>query len=100
MPTADKFRDTRSYIMGLLTGVSVAVAAAAMMGQGYSKPSQPAAAPKEQTAPPAAAPREPDEYFVTSGNDANTTARLWRRPGGRSALEYVGEYQSTGRANR
>lgn len=99
MSTTTQNRDTRSYLMGTITGAAIAVAAFSMMGQGYSKPADrpaqgPGGAPVPQAAPIAA-----DEYFVTPGNDSNTTARLWRRPAGKNMLEYVSEFQpvKTGR---
>lgn len=102
MPSAaTNSRDSRGYVMGLITGTSLAVAAFCMMGQGYSKPGAggtPAApAAKEPSPAPAV---EADTYFVTAGNASNTTARLWKRPGGKSTLEYMGEYQSAGKSQR
>lgn len=91
------------YLMGIVTGAALALAAFTMMGQGYSRPADgkaPAgAAPSTPPAAPAM-PIEVDEYFTTSGNGANTTARLWRRPAGKTTLEFLGEFQSSMRSNR
>lgn len=84
------------YFMGIVTGASVALAAFTMMGQGYSRTNDPKA-PASGPAGAAPMPVEVDEYFVTAGNSANTTARLWKRPAGRSSLDYIGEYQSAGK---
>lgn len=88
------------YFMGIITGASVALAAFTMMGQGYSRPNEP------RTGTPAATPTAPqaavvipekDEFFVTAGNNANSTARMWRRPAGTTTLEYLGEHQPNAR---
>jgi hypothetical protein len=86
------------YFMGIVTGASVALAAFTMMGQGYSRPNEPkTGAPATTPAAPQAAAGMPekDEYFVTAGNSASTTARLWRRPAGSTTLEFLGEHQPT-----
>ncbi len=97
-------RSSHPYLLGLITGASLAVAAFSMMGQGYSKPGtggSPAGPATKEPSPTAPAPAvEADTYFVTAGNASNTTARLWKRPGGKSTLEYMGEYQSAGKSQR
>jgi hypothetical protein len=87
------------YFMGIVTGASVALAAFTMMGQGYSRPNEPKTA-VPTTAPSTAQPMpvaqampDRDEFFVTPGNNANSTARLWRRPAGSTTLEFLGEHQ-------
>lgn len=102
MNTQTQSHPTRApYFMGILTGASLALAAFTMMGQGYSRPSDPKSPAAPGAAPAAPAmPIEADEYFATSGNGANTTARLWRRPAGKTTLEFLGEFQSALRSTR
>lgn len=85
----------REYFSGLITGAAVCVAAFSMMGQGYSKPGegQRPQTPATGSNPPVAIER--DEYFVTPGNDANSTARLWRKSAGKNTLDFLGEFQPT-----
>ncbi len=103
-PTRSPARPAASfapYAMGVLTGAALALAGFTMMGQGYSRPTDPKpAGPAATPSAPAAAPLEADEYFVTAGNQSNTSARMWKRPAGRSTLEYVGEFQAAGRTTR
>lgn len=90
------------YGMGVLTGAALALAAFTMMGQGYSRPNdaKPAAPGTGTPGQMPALPIEVDEFYVTNGNQANTTARLWKRPAGKATLEYIGEFQSAGRSTR
>ncbi len=89
------------YLMGIVTGASLALAAFTMMGQGYSRPND-AKAPAGATPAPAAAaaPAEMDVFFATAGNTANTSARLWKKPAGLNTLEYIGEFQAAGKGGR
>ncbi|MFM9957789.1 MAG: hypothetical protein ACKVZJ_06915 [Phycisphaerales bacterium] len=88
------------YGMGVLTGAALALAAFTMMGQGYTRPNDGKPAGPAGSPPAAVAPVEVDEFFVTNGNAANTTARLWKRPAGKTNLEYIGEFQAAGRTAR
>ncbi|MBN8644663.1 MAG: hypothetical protein J0L61_05410 [Planctomycetes bacterium] len=85
----------REYLYGLITGAAVSVAAFSMMGQGYSKPNEDKRPATPATGASSPAVVERDEFYVTPGNDANSTARLWRKPAGRNSLEFLGEFQPT-----
>lgn len=71
----------RRFILGMLSGVALAAGAALMLGMN----NQP-----QQNAPEF-------EYYVTQGDQAGTTARLWRRNVERENLEFVGMFQATQR---
>ena len=103
MSTAQQNR-SHPYLMGIITGISVTVAAATLMGQTYDKkptsPTTPAGTPSPKPAePPAGAPMgavaaDVDQYFVTQGNASGNSAKLWKRPAGKAVLEFILEAQA------
>ena len=70
----------RSFAIGLFSGLALAGAGALMLGAANNQGGAPVY-----------------DYYVTNGDQAGSTAKLWRREVTKATLEYVGQFNASAR---